>query len=70
MAAGPDEVHAVVKQILSETSTSHNIAADTTSPELILPRIEEGLHNLAPLGARVPLNEAAVRRTGKVCLVL
>lgn len=65
MAAGPDAVHAVVERILAESHASGN-AAGSSVPMThdALGDAEGGLHNLAPLGARVAADAATVHRTG------
>ncbi len=64
VGAGPDEVHDVVKRILVEAASSDAAAASSTQALQGAQRTGEGLHNLAPLGARVPVDAAAVQRTG------
>ena len=64
VGAGPDEVHGVVRRILAEAASSEAAAASSAQIVQSAVRAGEGLHNLAPLGARVPVDAAAVQRTG------
>ena len=66
--SGPDEVHGVVKRIIVEAASSASAAASSRGPLHSAPRGGEDLHNLAPLGARVSVNAAAVHRTGEPLL--
>ena len=65
IAAGPDAVHALVERILAEAHASGN-AAGSGAPTThnAAGDAEGGLHNLAPLGARVAADAATVHRTG------
>ena len=66
MGAGPDAVHDVVKRILAEDSSTKGAAVSSTSHLQCVSRAAEGLDNLAPLGARVSVDGAAVQRTGRI----
>ena len=65
MAAGPDAVHAVVERILAQARASGNAAGNSVPAAHGAPgNAEGGLHNLAPLGARLAADAATVHRTG------
>lgn len=64
VGAGPDEVHDVVRRILAEAASPDAAVASSAQALQGAQRTGEGLHNLPTLGARVPVDAAAVQRTG------
>lgn len=64
VGAGPDEVHGVVRRILADAASPDAASASSAQALQSAQRPEDGLHNLAPMGARAPVDAAAVQRTG------
>ena len=65
IAAGQDAVHAIVERIIAEAHAAGNAAGSNVSTTHgAASNAEEGLHNLAPLGARVSADAATIHRTG------
>lgn len=66
VGTGPDGVHDVVKQILAKAAASRDgdVAGSSAPQSQSGERAEMGLHRLAPLGTRAPVDASAERRTG------